>query len=105
VIPNNDGVTSFDELFRRSEAENDAALALAEAAAAETGKEPFDLSRLEQLLGEERGSLAARERRLRSSYYVSHPELRTLAEFAAFRLEQEVWDGSGMRDGDGPFGE
>jgi hypothetical protein len=94
-----------DDLLRRVEARNDAALAEAEAAAAEAGKEPFDLARLERLLGEERGSLAGSERSLRSSYYVSHPELQTLARFAEFRLQQEVWDGSGMRDSDGPFGE
>jgi hypothetical protein len=34
-----------------------------------------------------------------------HHELRTLAEFAEFRLQQEVWDGSQMRGTDGPFGE
>ena len=96
-------MASFDELFRRREAQDDAALA--EAEAAEAGKEPFDLARLEQLLGEELGSLADSERSLRMSYYIAHPELRTLAEFVEFRLEQEVWDGSGMRGGDGPFGE
>ena len=95
---------SFDELFRRLEARNDAELAAAEAEAAAAGKEPFDLARLEQLLGEDPGSMAERERRLRMSYYIAHPELRTLAAFAEFRLEMDVWDGSGMRDGDSPFG-
>ncbi len=99
------GMAPADELFRRLEARNDAALAEAEAEAAEAGKEPFDLSRLEQLLGEERGSLADRERYLRMSYYVAHHELQTLAQFAEFRIQQEVWDGSQMRGGDGPFGE
>jgi len=95
---------SFDELFRRLEAQNDAGLAVAEAEAAATGKEPFDLARLERLLGEGPGSLAERERRLRMSYYVAHPEIRTLAAFAEFRLEMEVWDGSGMRGDDSPSG-
>jgi hypothetical protein len=94
---------SADELFLRLEAQNDVALAEAEAAAAEAGKELFDLAGLEHLLGEERGSLAARERSLRLNYYVAHPELQTLAQYAEYRLQQEVWDGSGMRDDDGPF--
>src|SRR5215831_4948482 len=74
-----DGTVSFDQLFRRLEARNDAELAAAEAEAAAAGKEPFDLARLEQLLGEDPGSMAGRERRLRMSYYIAHPELRTLA--------------------------
>ena len=99
------GTVPADELFHRVEAEDDAALAEAEAEAAEAGKEPFDLARLERLLGDERGSLADRERHLRMDYYVAHPEIPTLAKFAEFRLQQEVWDGSQMRGGDGPFGE
>jgi hypothetical protein len=95
---------SFDELYGRREAQEDADLAAAETEAAATGKEPFDLAHLEQLLGEEPGALAASERRLRASYHLAHPELRTLAAFAEFRLEMEVWDGSGMRGDGSPFG-
>ena len=93
-----------DDLLHRVEAENDVALAQAEAAAAEAGKEPFDLARLEQLFGEDRGSLADQERYLRIRYYVAHPELQTLTAFVEFQLQMEVWDGSQMRSGDGPFG-
>jgi hypothetical protein len=97
-------IVSTDELFRPLEALDAAALAEAETKAAAAGKELFDLARLEQLLGEEPGSLADRERFLRRNYYVAHPEIETLAKYAEFRLETEVWDGSGMHS-DGPFGE
>ena len=39
------GMPPADELLRRVEAQNEAALAEAQAAAAEAGKEPFDLAR------------------------------------------------------------
>jgi hypothetical protein len=73
--------------YRRKRA---AALAEAERQAAETGKEPFDLARLEAVLG--RGSQARREKDHRVGYYLLHPELRTLAEYAKLLIDAEPWE-------------
>jgi hypothetical protein len=74
--------------FRLDERKRD--LAEAEAAALAAGKERFDLARLEELFGDD--LVPEREDSLRSSYYVFHTELRTLAEFAELLKELAVWD-------------
>jgi len=48
------------------------------------------LSHLEALYGE--GSIAGRERSLKSRYYIRHPEIRTLADFVRYLREHEVWE-------------
>jgi hypothetical protein len=80
------------ELAERRKRENAEALAKAMREAEATGKEPFDLARFEQLFN--RGSQARREQAHRESYYISHPELRTLAEYTQFVLEIEPWENS-----------
>jgi hypothetical protein len=65
-------------------------LAEAERQAAETGKELFDLARLEAVLG--RGAQAGREKDHRIDYYLLHPEFRTLAEYAKFVVDAEPWE-------------
>ena len=57
------------------------------APAAASGKEPFELARLADLLGEAPTELAPRAHELREKYYVGHKELRTLEEFAPFIRE------------------
>jgi hypothetical protein len=78
------------EHFAEVKRQNAEALAAAEQRARETGKEPFDLARLEQLLN--RGSQAAREEGHRVAYYVFREELRTLAEYAQQLLDNEPWE-------------
>lgn len=70
------------DMLRQQQEEEEAAIAKAEAEAIASGKELFDLSRLEQLLGEAPGSRAENARSLRRSYYLFHHPMRTLAEFA-----------------------
>ena len=83
-------VGTVDEIFAQVDAENAAALAKAEAEARASGKEPFSLSRLEELYAE--GSLAERQASLKARYYIRHPEIRTLAEFVKHLREHEVWE-------------
>ncbi len=80
------------DLFDRLEAEDATALAEAERLAKETGKELFDLGTFEQLYG--RGSQASAESSHRASYYISHPEIRTLKDYIAFLRRIEPWEDS-----------
>ncbi len=69
------------EIHDRLKAEAAASLAKAEREALAAGKERFELARFEQLLN--RGSQAAREEGHRQAYYISYPEVKTLAEYVA----------------------
>ncbi len=85
----------FQQLTRRREAEQAQQLDRARAAATETGKEPFDLDRLEQLLDTttDLGTLpprSDRQRRWEEKYYLGHAEVRTLAEFAALMADLDA---------------
>lgn len=80
-------ITEYAAQVDRANAEG---LAKAEQEARETGKELFDLKRLEQLLN--RGSQAARERGHRVCYYVLNAEMRTLEEYAKSLLDSEPWE-------------
>lgn len=79
--------TDYFAEYERKRAEQ---LADAERKAQESGKELFDLGRLEALLN--RGSQAKREKDHRVAYYLLHPEMRTLAEYAQSLLDGEPWD-------------
>ena len=78
------------EYFAEAERNRTEELAKAERDAIESGKEPFDLKRLEQLLN--RGSQASRESGHRVNYYVFRSELLTLAAYAAYLVEIEPWE-------------
>jgi len=86
------------ELAARRKRENAEALAKAIDEAARVGKEAFDLARLEALLG--RGSQLRREDELRESYFISHPEMRTLAEYAEHLLAIEQGSDRSSRPGE-----
>ncbi len=83
---------SVDQLFNALERKNAKDLAKTEREAAESGKEPFVLSRLEELLHEASGTLADEAQSLRSRYYIRHPAIRTLAEFAKHIRDVQAWD-------------
>jgi Tfp pilus assembly protein PilP len=77
----------FVEQVRRDNAEAAAAsLARAKAEAAASGKEPFDLAKLEELVDTStEGRLAPieeRQERFERMYYVEQPRMRTIAELA-----------------------
>lgn len=80
------------ELAARRKRENAEALAKAIKEAEANGKEPFDLARFEKLLN--RGSQARREHERRENYYISHPEIRTLEDYAKHLIEIEPWNDS-----------
>lgn len=80
------------DIHERLKAQAAAELAQAEREAHAAGKEPFDLSRFEQLFM--RGPQAAREEGRRGQYYISHPEIHTLEEFVAFLHSIEPWEDS-----------
>ena len=67
-------------------------VAEAERGALASGKERFDLGRLEQLMEQAPGSKAAVADTLRRQYYIVHTDVRTLAEYAALVRQLEVWD-------------
>jgi hypothetical protein len=66
------------------------AIARVEREAVALGKERFDLATFERLLG--RGPQAAREAGHREMYYLSYPDLRTLAEYAQMLLDVEPYE-------------
>jgi hypothetical protein len=78
------------EYFDDADRQRAEQLATAEREARASGKELFDLARFEQLL--DRGPQAGREADHRVNYYLLHPELRTLAEYAARLIENEPWE-------------
>jgi hypothetical protein len=78
------------DLIARFERKRAQQLAEAEQQARESGKEPFDLARLEQLMN--RGSLAGRVTQLHAAYYLLHREMNTLAEFAKSLIAGEPWE-------------
>jgi len=80
------------DLFRRKREQAARELEEAERAAMASGKEPFDMRRLNELLGGGADRRGPNEADLRESYYVSHPEIRTLAEFAELRNMLSLWE-------------
>lgn len=83
---------SVDELFDAVDAENARNFADAEREAAASGKEPFDLDRLREIRQFPPGTPMPHEETLRTKYYVWHPEVRNLTEFAKTLDEVEAWD-------------
>jgi hypothetical protein len=69
------------EIHDRLKAQAAAELAAAERAAIASGKEPFDLAKLETLL--KRGPQAAREQGHREAYYISYRDVKSLDEYVA----------------------
>ena len=80
------------EHHRRIREQNARDLEKAEQEGAASGKEPFDMRRLNEIMGRDVEWGLSREEALRQMYYISHPEMRTLAEFAEFRREMEMWE-------------
>lgn len=83
---------TLDEMLRQQREAEEAAIARAEQAALISGKERFDLARLEEHLGAEPGSRAAVARSLRRQYYLVHTGVRTLAEYATLLRELAQWE-------------
>lgn len=82
----------FDKLAAEAEARQEAQLCEARQDAMTRGKEAFDLDRLEALVDTttDLGGLPPREERQRRwerLYYLSWPEVMTMAEFAERRRE------------------
>ena len=85
----------FWEHARRLDAERARELADAKAAAAASGKEPFDLARLETMCDTSREGrldpVESRQARFEDMYYVQYSRLRTLAELAQVIEELNRW--------------
>ncbi len=69
------------EIHERLKAQAAAELAAAERDAIASGKEPFDLAKLEVLL--KRGPQATREQGHREAYYISYRDVKSLDEYVA----------------------
>ena len=80
------------EHHRRIREENARALERAEQEGAASGKELFDLRRLNEVMGRALDWGLSREQALKEMYYISYPEIRTLAEFGELRHRLEVWE-------------
>lgn len=91
----------LDRFIEEQELSEDCAAAEAEREALQQGKEPFDLDRLERLytlrsvqLDPDRDKpekRAVRERMYRFEYYVIHPEISTLEEFAEILFQRDLY--------------
>ena len=90
--PTKNGGHFVREHHRRIREENARDLERAEREGAASGKEPFDMRRLNELMGRDLDWGLSREQALREMYYISYPEIRTLAAFAEFRHEVEPWE-------------
>lgn len=81
-----------DEAARQRRAEE---LATARADASARGKQPFDLEALERLCDTSHGGrLTSREDRyseFERRYYVHHPDVMTISEFAAVMRDLDRW--------------
>lgn len=82
--------SAVSELIARKLAQAAAELAEAEREALASGKEPLDCAALRKLA--DCGNASDKE--LRNAYYVGHPEIRTMAEYAAFLAESAPWQDS-----------
>ena len=84
-----------DDVARRASDERAQRLAEARARSIASGKEPFDLEKLETLCDTSRegrlDSYDVRHARFEEMYYVRNPEVRTLEEFAALVEELNRW--------------
>jgi hypothetical protein len=83
------------EIAARNKQEREERLARAKAEAAERGKEPFDLAKLETMADtSNEGRLAPLERRqakFEEMYYVDYPKIMTIEDFAAKVEELNKW--------------
>jgi hypothetical protein len=95
TLKGKDAEDFLDALDRRNREAMKDSLAKAKADAASRGKEPFDLEKLEQLCDtSHEGRLDPvdeRRARLEYKYYVTNPEIKTIAEFAALITELSKW--------------
>jgi hypothetical protein len=86
------------KLAKRHDEERAKRLADAKAAAVASGKEPFDLARLETMCdttSEGRvDPVESRQARFEEWYYVWYPEVRTLEELARKIEEYNRWSGN-----------
>jgi len=83
--------SEFGKRFRQSQERRADELAAAERDAAARGKEAFDAVLLAALLGEKDAAQGATDDRLREKYYVGHPEILTLSDFADLLRRLEPW--------------
>ncbi len=80
-----------NELFQRKLEQSAREYEAAEREALASGKEPFDVARLDVLLGEAPGTSAPEEAELRENYYVMHSDIRTLADYADLLKRLSLW--------------
>jgi hypothetical protein len=95
TLKGKDAEAFLDGIEQRNREEKEQQLAKAIANATAKGKEPFDLEKLERLCDTSReGRLEPdneRRARLEYKYYVTNPEIMTIAEFARLIDELGKW--------------
>lgn len=86
TLTGKDALEFMERAHREEDERRAASLARAKAEAAASGKEPFDLAKLEALVDtSSAGSLAPieqRQERFERMYYVENPRLQTIAQLA-----------------------
>jgi len=97
TITGKEALELHEAIGRRNEQQHSVRLANAKALAAVRGKAPFDLAKLELIADTtDQGRLdPVDERRaeFEEMYYVRHPAVMTLAEFAPIVNERNRWSG------------
>ena len=98
MLTGKDAEEYFWREYKRHNEERAKQLADAKAAAVASGKEPFDLAKLETMCDtSSEGRVApveARQKRFEEWYYVWYPEVRTLKELARKIEEYNRWSGN-----------
>jgi hypothetical protein len=95
TLKGKDAEAFLDALDRRDREAMKDSLAKAKAEAAAKGKEPFDLEKLERLCDTSnegrQDPIDERRAQLEYKYYVTNPEIMTIADFAALVEELKKW--------------
>ena len=98
MLEGKDAEEFFWSGYKQSEERRAKELADAKAAAVASGKEPFDLAKLETMCDTSSEGrvdpVEARQKRFEEWYYVWYPQIRTLKELARKIEEWNLWSGN-----------
>ena len=94
-LTGDEALAFYEELKRKDAERRVVVLEQAEREAAANGKEPFDLGALERLCDTSSEGrmdpLEERHARFEYGYYVEHPSVRTIVEYAAYITSASKW--------------
>lgn len=95
ILTGKEALAYHERLKAENSSRKRAQLSKAKIEADTTGKEPFDLSKLESLCDTSVGGRMLDEEERHTTYeygyYVEHPEVRTIVEYSTLISEREKW--------------